>query len=297
MLQFLPSPVKGTLNCVALLTNTTILSTPIFALSALKLIPNKSWQNACSLGCIKIAEAWISINSILQEMTLGTQYHITGGDDLQYDGWYMVISNHQSWADILVLQHVFNHRMPFFKFFLKKELIYVPIIGLVWWALDYPFMRRYSKEFIAKHPELKGQDLEVTRKACEKFKYTPVSVMNFLEGTRFTQEKHQQQKSPYKHLLKPKSAGIAYAMSIMNGHINTLVDVTIHYSDGQSSFWDLMSGKVKNIYVDIQTKQIPDEFKLSDYENDAEFKTVFQAWISDIWQEKDLKLEHFKAKD
>lgn len=296
MLQFLPAPVKGTFNYIALTTNTFALCTPIFALAALKLIPNKPWQKMCSVGCIKIAETWIGINSTFQEMTLGTQYHLTGGDDLNHDGWYMVISNHQSWADILVLQRVFNRRMPFFKFFLKKELIYVPIIGLAWWALDFPFMSRYSKEFIAKHPELKGKDLETTRKACEKFKYTPVSIMNFLEGTRFTQEKHKQQKSPYKHLLKPKSAGIAYAMNIMNEHIDTLVDVTIHYPDGQMSFWDFMSGKAKSIHVDIQTKQIPNEFKQGDYENDAEFRTKFQGWISEIWQEKDLRLDQLKSK-
>jgi 1-acyl-sn-glycerol-3-phosphate acyltransferase len=295
MLQFLPSPIKGALNYAALTANTITLCTPVFALSALKLIPNRPLQKVCSVGCIKIAETWIGINSTVQQITLGTQYHVTGGEDLKYDGWYMVISNHQSWADIFVLQSTFNRRMPFFKFFLKKELIYVPIIGLVWWALDYPFMRRYSKEFIAKHPELKGKDLEVTRKACEKFKYTPVSVMNFLEGTRFNTAKHQQQQSPYKHLLKPKSAGIAYAMNIMNEHINTLVDVTIHYPDGELSFWDFMSGKAKNIHVDICTKEIPAEFKLGDYENDAEFRKVFQSWISDIWQEKDLRLDRFKT--
>lgn len=295
MLQSLPAPVKGTFNYIALAANTFALCTPIFALSTLKLIPNHSWQKACSVGCIKIAETWIGINSSLQQTTLGTQYHITGGENLKYDGWYMVISNHQSWADILVLQSIFNKRMPFYKFFLKKELIYVPVIGLVWWALDFPFMRRYSKEFLAKHPELKGKDLEVTRKACEKFKYTPVSIMNFLEGTRFTKEKHLQQKSPYKHLLKPKSAGIAYAMNVMNEQINTLVDVTIHYPDGQISFWDFMSGKAKNIHVDIRTTNIPPEFKLGDYENDAEFRAKFQGWISDIWQEKDLMLDHFKT--
>jgi hypothetical protein len=119
--------------------------------------------------------------------------------------------------------------------------------------------------------------------------------MNFLEGTRYTAEKHLQQKSPYKHLLKPKSAGIAYAMNIMNEHINTLVDVTIHYPDGQMSFWDFMSGKAKHIHVDISTKKIPAEFKLGDYENDAEFRKIFQSWISDIWQEKDLRLDRFKT--
>jgi 1-acyl-sn-glycerol-3-phosphate acyltransferase len=249
-----------------------------------------------SKACIKIAETWIGINSQFLQSTQDTQYRITGDlDKVQYDGWYMVVANHQSWADIFVLQKIFNRRAPFLKFFLKKELIYVPVIGLCWWALDFPFMKRYSKELLAKHPELKGKDLETTRKACEKFKYTPVSIMNFLEGTRFTDDKHKRQQSPYKHLLKPKSAGIAYALNIMNEQIDTLVDVTIHYPDGQLSFWDFMIGKAKSIDIHIQTRQIPAELKNGDYENDPVFRENFQNWVSQLWAEKDRRLDQYKS--
>jgi len=295
MLHALPSPVKGTVNYTALALNTMTLCTPLFAFAGLKLLPLAPVQKLSTEACTKIAETWIGINSQFLQSTQETRYHITGDlDQLKYDGWYMVVSNHQSWADILILQKIFNRKTPLLKFFLKQELIYVPVIGLCWWALDFPFMKRYSKELLAKHPELKGKDLETTRKSCEKFKYTPVSVMNFLEGTRFTKGKHDNQKSPYKNLLKPKSAGMAYALNIMDEQIDTLVDVTIHYPDGQPSFWDFMVGKASTINVNIKTRPIPLELKAGDYENDPVFRENFQKWVSQLWTEKDQLLEQYR---
>lgn len=292
MLSKLPAPVVGTINSVALIANTVVSCTPLFTLALFKLPPIKPLQKACTLGCIKIAETWIAINSTVLGTTQQTQYNITGNlNDVKYDGWYMVVANHQSWADIFILQKIFNKKAPFLKFFLKDELIYVPIIGLAWWALDFPFMKRYGKEFLAKHPELKGKDLETTRQACEKFKHSPVSIMNFLEGTRFTPHKHGKQQSPYKHLLKPKSAGIAYALNIMNERIDTLVDVTIYYPDGRPNFWEFMCGHNKTVDIHIQTRTIPTEVKTGDYENDRHFRVKFQHWVNQIWQEKDALLE------
>ncbi|MCC6375193.1 MAG: acyltransferase [Moraxellaceae bacterium] len=297
MLSNLPAPMVGAINCVALVSNTIISCTPLFGFALLKLAPIKPLQKVCTLSCIKIAEAWIAINSAVLGSTQKTQYNITGDlNDVKYDGWYMVIANHQSWADIFILQKIFNKQAPFLKFFLKGELIYVPVIGLAWWALDFPFMKRYGKEFLAKHPELKGKDLETTRKACEKFKYTPVSIMNFLEGTRFTPHKHKQRESPYKHLLKPKSAGMAYALNIMNERIDTLVDVTIYYPDGRPNFWEFMCGKNKTVDIHVQTRQIPTQLKTGDYENDRSFRVDFQHWINKIWQEKDARLEDMSQK-
>ena len=105
--------------------------------------------------------------------------------------------------------------VPFLKFFLKKELIWVPILGIAWWALDFPFMKRYSAAVLKKRPHLRGKDIEITRQACKKFKSLPVSIMNFVEGTRFTREKHDKQKSPFTHLLKPKAGGIGFVLSTM----------------------------------------------------------------------------------
>lgn len=290
----LSSVVTGSINCVTLAANTFTLCTPLFSLALLKTLPIKSLQTICTHGSTKIGEAWIAFNSRMIDLTHQTQYTITGDlDKISYNGWYMVVANHQSWADIFILQKIFNRHAPFLKFFLKQELIYVPVMGLCWAALDFPFMKRYSKEFIAKNPQLKGKDLETTRKACEKFKYTPVSVMNFLEGTRFTPQKHQRQQSPYKHLLKPKSAGMAYALSVMGERIDTLIDVTIHYPNGRPNFWEFMSGKSHQVNIHIQTRPIPAEFHRGDYENDPEFRKTFQSWINQLWQDKDQKLEQY----
>src|SRR3546814_9530339 len=117
----------------------------------------------------------------------------------------------------------FNRRIPLLKFFLKQELIKVPLLGLAWWALDFPFRKRFTRAEIEANPSLKGKDLETTRKACEKFKEMPTSVMNFFEGTRFTQAKHDQQQSPYEFLLKPKAGGTAFALSAMDGKLATQI--------------------------------------------------------------------------
>ena len=213
-------------------------------------------------------------------------------ETLSLKDWYLVVANHQSWVDILVLQKIFNRKIPFLKFFLKKELIYVPVIGICWWALDFPFMKRYSAAFLAKHPELKGKDVETTRKACEKFRYKPVSVMNFLEGTRFTPEKHEKQQAPYAHLLKPKAGGISFVLNAMGEHLHKLLDVTIYYPKGSPSFWDYISGKVQDIRVRVRVLPIEPGW-IGDYE-DPQYRQQFQQWVNQLWLDKDQQLATLK---
>ena len=118
-----------------------------------------------------------------------TRWDVDGLAGLDYQHSYLVTSNHQSWVDILVLQYLFNRRIRLLRFFLKQELIWVPVIGLCWWALEFPFMKRYSHETIEKHPELRGKDLETTTKMCRRLRDQPFAITNFLEGTRFSEEK------------------------------------------------------------------------------------------------------------
>jgi 1-acyl-sn-glycerol-3-phosphate acyltransferase len=184
------------------------------------------------------------------------------------------------------------------KFFLKQQLIWVPVIGLCWWALDFPFMKRYSKEYLARHPERRGEDFERTRKACEKFMYTPVTVFNFLEGTRFTPAKQQQQQSPYQWLLKPKAGGIAFVLGAMGDKLNCLLDITIAYpGHEQPSFWDFICGKVDKLQVRVQQKEIPAEFLNRNYSEDEEFRENFQQWVSQLWMEKDALMAQLHQND
>ncbi len=288
MLNFLPAPIIGGLASIALLVNTLFWCLVIYLVAIAKLlVPIKAWRTACTKAAIWLAETWISGNSAWMWLTQRTTWRVSGLDGLRNDEWYLVISNHQSWVDIFVLQHIFNRRIPFLKFFIKQELIWVPVIGLAWWALDFPFMKRYSKQQLARHPELRGKDLLTTRKACEKFKTTPVSVMNFLEGTRFTPAKHGRQESPYRHLLKPKAGGIGFVLGAMGDQIDTMLNVTIVYPQGVPDAWTFIRGEVREIEVIVEKQPIPAEFRNRDYQNDLDFREAFQAWTRQLWQEKD----------
>lgn len=299
MLTSLPSHLIGSVSVVLYFLNTVFWVWPILILSFLKLLPIRPWQTALSHVLDACATAWISLNNLNQRCTSATQWHVNGLERLSKQDWYLVIANHQSWVDILVLQRVFNRRIPFLKFFLKKELIWVPFLGLAWWALDFPFMRRYSKEFLAKHPELKGKDMETTRKACEKFRFKPVSIMNFVEGTRFSREKHEKQHSPYRHLLKPKAGGMAFVLSAMGEQLHKLVDVTIDYPQGIPSYWDFVCGRVKNIRVNINVTPIKELFQKgyfsANYFEDEAQRQRFQEWLNMTWQAKDNYLVSIQA--
>ncbi|MBN7826682.1 acyltransferase [Bowmanella dokdonensis] len=269
--------------------NTLFWFVPIILLSVLKLWPTPRWRTFVTYLLDSCAAAWVRINSLNQDLTANVRWDIRGMPGLSPKDWYLVIANHQSWVDILVLQRIFSGRIPFLKFFLKKELIWVPVLGLAWWALDFPFMRRYKKPFLEKHPHLKGKDLETTRKACEKFRYKPVSIMNFVEGTRLTRAKQITQQSQFSHLLKPRAGGIAFVVSAMGDKLHKLLDVTIHYPDGIPTFWDFVCGKVKDIQVRVQIMSL-DSILPGNYFEDAEQRLRFQLWLNQRWTAKDKLL-------
>jgi 1-acyl-sn-glycerol-3-phosphate acyltransferase len=263
---------------------------PIVIFSFFKaIIPLDFSRRFFSVLLDQMASNWVAVNTGTQKLFTKTTFNVTGLEKLSMDEWYLVLSNHQSWVDILVLQRVLHNQIPFLKFFLKKELIYVPLLGLAWWALDFPFMKRYSQSFLRKNPHLKGQDLVTTRKACAKFKYKPVSIMNFIEGTRFTQEKQNKQQSPYPHLLKPKAGGIAFVLDAMGDHLTTIVNVTIYYPDGIPKFKDFISNKVRTVDIIIETMPIEDSLK-GDYFNDRVTKIHFQKWVNQLWLDKEKRL-------
>lgn len=292
--------LKGLISFFLIIMNTLICFVPVMVLALFKcILPFASIRAVLNVVLDNIATFWIGINNINQRYLGRSVIDVSGTCDFVLNDWYMITANHQSWVDILILQRLFNRRIPFIKFFLKRELIWVPFIGLAWWALEFPFMKRYSSALLKKKPELKGKDIEVTKKACDKFQYFPVSIMNFLEGTRFTAEKHDQQSSRYKHLLMPKAGGLSFALNAMDGKLHQLIDVTIVYPEGIPSFFDYLCGKVSNIKVHIRVMPIDDSL-LGNYQDDAEYRAYFQQWVNGLWQEKDQQFEcllHIEAKN
>lgn len=290
MLNFLPSQLIGFLSMILYTVNTLFWLIPIVIFSLLKaLVPIDLWRKFFSYLLDRMASNWVIVNTGIQKLFIKTKIVVTGLEKLEKKQWYLVISNHQSWVDIVVLQRILRGKIPFLKFFLKKELIYVPFLGIAWWALDFPFMKRYSQSFIKKNPHLKGKDIETTQKACEKFRYKPVSIMNFIEGTRFTQAKHDKQNSPFKHLLKPKAGGIGFVLSTMGDQLNKVLDITIYYPNATPTFIDFLCGRIKEVQVAIEIKDI-DHSLTGDYVNDRAHKIQFQKWVNQLWLDKDKKL-------
>ena len=291
MLHSLPPVLRGIIASLLLAFNTLFWCWPLFALALLKLIlPFAPVQRGLRFAMHWIAESWIAVNSFWMRLVQPIEWDVEGLEKLDLTHSWLVTSNHQSWVDILVLQHQFNRRLPFLKFFLKKELIWVPVIGLCWWALEFPFMKRYSKAYLQKHPEKQGQDLATTRKACERYKTNPVSVFNFLEGTRFTPEKHDRQESPFQHLLKPKAGGIAFVLDAMGEQLHGLVNVTLYYPQGRPGLWDLLSGKIKRIVMQVETLPIPEQFIGQSYDQNMQYRAQFQDWVNQLWADKDQQL-------
>jgi 1-acyl-sn-glycerol-3-phosphate acyltransferase len=290
MLSFLPSPLKGILAFLLIMVNTICMTLPLIFLSLFKFIlPFPPVIVILDKILIAIATLWIDINSLNSDLFSKIDWDIRGLEKLERTEWYLVMANHQSWVDILVLQKTLNRKIPMLKFFLKKELIWVPFLGLAWWALDFPFMKRYSKKVLDKKPHLRGKDLESTKKACERFKHTPTSIMNFVEGTRFTTQKKEAQNTSFDHLLNPKAGGIAFVLGSMGDYLHKIIDVTIIYPGETPSFWDFISGKTKKIIIDLEVLEVSSALK-GNYFNDPKDRAVFCEWLNRVWIKKDERI-------
>lgn len=271
--------------------STVVHVVPLLAVALVKAaLPVARLRRACNAALTGIAESWIGGNSWMVDHLLRTCVQVQEDAALQRDGHYLVLANHQSWVDIVILQKVFNRRIPLMRFFLKRQLFWVPLLGLAWWALDFPFMGRHTPKQIARRPELARRDIETTRRACEKFREIPVAIMNFVEGTRFTPDKHARQSAPYRHLLKPKSGGVAFVLDAMGTGLHAILDVTIAYPAGRPSMMDLVADRIPEVRVHVRQRPIPAELLHGDYQNDRLFRIRFQQWMNGLWQEKDADL-------
>ena len=286
MISRLPPALRGVVTALTLSANTLLVALCLVPPALLKLLlPFDAVRRGCDRALNAMASGWVAINGVWIAAVRPARWDVQGVESLHPRGWYLVSSNHQSWVDILVLQRIFHGHIPFLKFFLKQELIWVPVIGLAWWALDFPFLKRGRGQG-ARH-----SDLKTTREACEKFKRIPTSVINFVEGTRFTPAKHDRQNSPYRHLLKPKIGGLGIALATMGEQFEALLDVTIVYPHGTPQFWDLLCGRLDAVTVRVQQCEIPPAVLRGDPVGDPEYRQRIGAWVEQQWADKDRLID------
>jgi 1-acyl-sn-glycerol-3-phosphate acyltransferase len=282
MFDFLPDPVRGAFSLLVVTLNTIFWSSLLLLVALLKAaIPIDSWRLFCLKLMNGITQCWVWVNSFGLQHTKNIHWDVEGADALKPNEWYLVVANHQSMVDIVVLQRILRGKTLVLKFFLKKELIWVPVLGIVWWALDFPFMKRSSSV---------QKDFETARRASEKFKLAPVSIMNFVEGTRFTLDKRDKQNSPFKHLLKPKAGGIAVVLGALGQRLASILDVTIVYPEGALAIWPFLCSKSMKIRVRVRQLPITQEL-LGDYLADREFRRRFGIWLNALWTDKDKTIE------
>jgi 1-acyl-sn-glycerol-3-phosphate acyltransferase len=286
MLRYLPAPLRGVLIAAFLGLSTLATTLAMVPPALLKLAaPPRAWRQACDRVLNALASNWVGLNNAWIADVSACAWDVQGTTGLHRRGWYLVSPNHQSWVDILVLQRVFHGEIPFLKFFLKKELIWVPVIGLAWWALDFPFMAR------GKGSDARQNDLKTTRQACEKFRHIPTTVINFVEGTRFTPAKHAAQGSPYRHLLKPKVGGLGVALATMGEVFEAMLDVTIVYPDGAPTFWHLLCGQLDRVIVRVEQRPIPPDLLGGDPVADKALRQRIGQWVEQQWLEKDARID------
>lgn len=284
----------GVLSATILILNTALFLIPFSVLTLCKVLlqpikPIKIWL---SKALALTAQYWMATNILLYIPVFKPNWQTEINGDLSTQKWYLIIANHCSWMDIIIIFYALNGKIPYLRFFLKDTLFWVPFLGLTWWALDYPFMKRFNHSYLKKHPEKKGTDFLTTQKACEKYKDLPISILNFVEGTRFNEQKKHAQNSPYTHLLKPKAGGLSHTIQIMGHQFDSMLDITIHYGmkDGERwipSFSDFLTGRANNATVSIQSHKIPDTILALDVVNHKQDRVIFNKWLNELWAKKD----------
>lgn len=278
---------------VGLLTFALMLGALLFWFTAmlpgilLRLLPVYAVQRLASRYCVWMARNWVASNQLILRVLHDVANPDAYGEvdchaRLEPGKSYLLLCNHQSWADILILFDVFHARTPFPRFFLKRDLLWLPIIGLVCWAMDFPFMTRKSG----------AADRAATRKACAVYRHDPVTVVNFLEGTRFTEAKRRARNSPHRHLLRPKSGGLAYTLDAMGEQFAGVLDVTVCYQPTERNLaWSWLCGEQAHVRLSIDLIPVPTDLLHGDYDSEPAYRQQVQAWVNGLWLRKDARLE------
>ena len=222
-----------------------------------------------SRGCFFLVDAIyrtaVKVDSFWMLKVIGIELSIKG--ELNTDATPVVICNHQSWFDIPLVQEIITGSGPIIKFLVKRELVWVPIIGWICLALNFPRLRR------KKNNDSSLNDFSIIEKATKNHGIASGALLVFPEGTRFTELKKARQQAPYQRLLKPKAGGLKMIKQHVEGNTK-LIDITIDYHKKDVRIWDCLRGDPKKITITIE------HYNLAEIDN-------IETWLNKRWLEKD----------
>ncbi|MFP4138140.1 MAG: acetyltransferase [Halomonas sp.] len=281
------SILRGLVSLVLLVLTTVLWGIPLILLTLVKVVtPGRRLRRRVLRALNWVALNWIGSNLWWIRRWIAPRLDLRLPEGLSPDRWWLVLSNHRSWTDIFLLFLALHRRIPMPHFFVKRQLIWIPIVGLAFWAMEFPMLRRLSREQRERHPHLARRDREATERMCRHARERPIAIYNFVEGTRFTPAKHKAQASPYRHLLRPRAGGIAQVLNLLGDRLDGILDVTLDYANPAPSFWGFLCGREGPVNLEVRRLEVPAWMLTGDYD-DPDDKERFHSWLNALWQDKD----------
>ncbi len=268
-----------------ILLSTIMVCAPLFTLALMRLPLSGAPRRALTRQMDFAIDAWVSGNRwLIRALGLIDLQIDWPAEPLSRRNWYVVVCNHQSWADILLLQEAFRSAIPPLKFFTKRELLWLPLVGLGMYVLGFPYVRRIGKAQLATNPALKHADRDSALAACAVFRNHPTAVLIFLEGTRFTDAKRNARGSRFQHLLNPRTGGLGYVLKGLKDEVEQLVDVTIAYPGGPPSFWEFLTGRCPRARMRVQAIDLDPAIHSEEPKTQ---RHAMHVLVEGLWQAKD----------
>lgn len=288
--------LTGIIMATGLGLNLAVMSLYLFVLVLLRfLVPVPVWRRLMDGRVDAVIDHAVDVDRLLMDKRLLGKVEVTcaGRERLSRDKWFLLIPNHQSWADIILLQHLLRDSVPPLKFFNKQVLIWLPLVGLAMYFLGFPYLKRYSREQTKANPALREEDRLRMKRAIKIFEKRPTGIMVFGEGTRFTAEKHERQAPPYENLLNPRTGGVATVLRELGTRLEAVLEVTIVYLDGRPGFWDFLCGRMGAVKFEMRVTSVP-EFALAELNEEA-YRKAAHDWLAGMWRSKDVRIQEILA--
>ena len=271
----------GGFSALVIATATVLVCIPLYVLGVIRLIvPISSFRRVLAYPMDVVIDVWVSSFRWLIRICRLIDIEVELPPQLNdRRDWQVIVCNHQSWVDIVILQVSFRDVAPVLKFFTKHELIWVPFVGLAMWFLGFPYVYRASSRGSRLSATKREINESVLKREGKRFLDKPVAVINFVEGTRFTPVKRDSRGSPYENLLQPRRGGLLQTLVVLEDRVETVLNATIRYRGRVPGFWDLLSGQTDGVQLVVE--------EISKPSTDQETLT---NWLNDLWNEKDRQL-------
>ncbi|KIX01858.1 uncharacterized protein Z518_09585 [Rhinocladiella mackenziei CBS 650.93] len=212
----------------------------------------------------------------------------------------IVVSNHVSWADFYLIQHlaIGSFMLSRCRYFAKQQLKWVPFLGWGLWVMGMPLIsRRWNKD---------QKELDRVFRGPKVYQW-PIWLISYSEATRYTAQKYletvqwcQAHGKPIpRYTLYPRTKGFVTAVKALgtSSSVKAVYDLTLAYAHQGRFFeapemWETLSrgdlNKDWRFHVHAERFDIAELAGKSDEE--------LASWLEGRWMAKSALLQELKRK-